>query len=94
MQFVQDVADGKRNVEELIKDHVFKAVIEYAGQFYYQASNFQGYGDTKFVPRCSYEELLAFVKQHDMPKCVPLVEKVQQTMWSLSAPIIAFPPEG
>lgn len=32
--------------------------------------------------------------QHEMPECVPLIEKVQQTMWSLSAPIIAFPPEG
>lgn len=77
MQFVQYATDGKRNMDDLIQNSVFKAIIEYAGQFYYQSSNFQGYGDTKFIPRCSYDEARAFIAQHDMPKCIPLVEKVQ-----------------
>ena len=56
-------------------------LLEYAAQFYYNSSNYIGFGDTKFIPRCSKEEVRDFLKGHD--KLLELFDKCAEKMYSL-----------
>ncbi|KAK8841007.1 hypothetical protein M9Y10_027844 [Tritrichomonas musculus] len=71
-------------------------LIEYAAQFYNSCANYLGMGDSKFIPRCSKEEIKTVLKgqkQH----LTDLFDKCSDSMYS-TAPSsllqLGFNPEG
>ena len=60
-------------------------LLEYAAQFYYNSSNYMGYGDLKFIPRCSKDEVLTLLKGQKQ-NLTDLFNKCADGMYSTEPP--------
>lgn len=56
-------------------------LIEYTAQFYNSSSNYLGMGDSKFIPRCSQEEIRNVLKDQK-PHLTELFDKCSELMYS------------
>lgn len=71
-------------------------LLEYAAQFYYNSSNYNGYGDLKFIPRCTKDEVLTLLKGQKQ-KLTDLFNKCADGMYSVEPPSklrLGFYPDG
>lgn len=64
------------------KDTPLFYLLEYASQFYYNSSNYQGYGDTKFIPRCTTDQVLELLKGQN-PNLTELFNKCADGLYSV-----------
>jgi len=69
--------------------------IEYSIQFFFNSGNYLSFGDTKFIPRCSKEEIREIVK--GKPILEELLEKCIESIYDLTNPQVrqqGFAPNG
>ena len=59
-----------------------KYFAEYCAVFFANSGNYLGYGDTKFIPRISLEDLKEFVKNRG--NCLSLLEKCEKALYDIS----------
>lgn len=70
----------------------FTLICEYAGYFWAQCGNYAGFGDTKFVPRCTPQQLRAVLgaaaamPQFQDAGLLGLLDACQERMYSLDDP--------
>ncbi|OHS95367.1 Dipeptidyl peptidase 3 [Tritrichomonas foetus] len=57
VEFPRDFFVDSLKTSEDNKENPIKFLVEYAATFYYNGGNFLGFGDTKFIPRISKDEL-------------------------------------
>ncbi|CAL6076962.1 Dipeptidyl-peptidase_III [Hexamita inflata] len=94
-EFLKPFVQKKLTFEQFQYQMAFKHLYEFAGQFYYQGGNFQGYGDLKFVPRSNYAEIQKFLQTNDLfQAALSKLEFVKESMYNLERPIIQFEPQG
>ncbi|OHS94308.1 Dipeptidyl peptidase 3 [Tritrichomonas foetus] len=55
-------------------------LLEYGAQFYFNGSNYIGFGDNKFIPRCSKEDVLSILAGHQ--NLIDLFNKCSERMYS------------
>ncbi|KAH0788622.1 Dipeptidyl-peptidase III [Histomonas meleagridis] len=61
------------------KTSVLYYIVEYAAQFFYQGGNFLGFGDTKFIPRCSKEDFILATPESIRPLLLDCIEEIYST---------------
>lgn len=81
-----------KNKDNQARDVDLKHLIEYATLFYYNAGNYLGFGDTKFIPRLSKESLRELTK----PELKGLLDDCIDDIYSLEKGKLelGFSPEG
>lgn len=70
---------------------VIKGYLEYASQFLANLGNFKSFGDQKFIPRISVEELDALVKKIDNKDVTSLYEKIRTPLFSTDHTLLGWP---
>ena len=78
------------------ENRIFRQLINYSAVFYLNSSNYLGFGDTKFIPRMTQEELHTFISKTS-PTILPLLDNCIESMFSLepeSIRSLGFSPHG